>query len=157
MKPFVPGTNRMLARLALSLLCASGVLSASAQTMYKWVDEKGVTHFSEIPPPDGVKGAAKIEVRPASPDKAPVDNWKQREMESKQRRAVESNQQEAARKQEEQQRVRKCRQAQRDADLLTNSQRIFHLNDKGERVYMEESQRAAELAEARREIARSCP
>ena len=125
--------------------------------MYKWVDEKGVTHFSETPPPDGAKGAAKIEVRPASPDKAPVDNWKQREMESKQRRAVEGNQKEAARKQEEQQRARKCRQAQRDVDMLTNSQRIFHLNDKGERVYMEESQRAADLAEAKREVARSCP
>jgi hypothetical protein len=125
--------------------------------MYKWVDEKGVTHFSETPPLDGAKGAAKIEVRPASPDRAPVDNWKQREMESKQRHAAEGNKQEAAKKQEDQQRARKCSRARRDVDMLTNSQRIFHLDDKGERVYLEESQRAADLAEAKREIERSCP
>jgi hypothetical protein len=124
--------------------------------MYKWVDEKGVTHFSETPPPDGAK-AAKIEVKPIAPDKTPQDNWKQREAESKQRRAVQANQDEAARKQEEQQRVRKCRDAQRYADQLQNYSRIFHLNEKGERVYMEEKDRAADLAEARRDVARYCP
>ena len=38
----------LVAGLALST-------AAPAQKMYKWVDEKGVTHFSENPPPDGTK------------------------------------------------------------------------------------------------------
>src|SRR3954471_18345066 len=128
----------------LSLLigvCPQWVFS---QSMYKWVDEKGVTHFSETPPPDGAK-ASKIEVKPTPPDKAPADNWKQREAESKQRRAVQTNQDETTRKQEEQQRAQKCRGAQRYSDQLQNYSRIFHLNEKGERVYMEESERAADL------------
>ena len=142
----------------LGLLCASlACIAALAQSMYKWVDEKGVTHYSETPPPDGTKGAAKIEVKPIAPDKTPVDNWKQREAESKQRRAVQGNQEEAARKQEEQQRTRKCRDAQRSVDQLQNYSRIFHLNEKGERVYLEENQRASELAEAKRDITRYCP
>ena len=40
--------------LGLALTIAAG--SASAQ-MYKWVDAKGKTHFSDQPPPEGVKPA----------------------------------------------------------------------------------------------------
>ena len=117
-----------------------------AQTMYKWVDEKGVTHFSDDPPPEGTKSAAKIEVKPIVPDKAPVDNWKQRELESKQRRAVQGVKDENARRQEEAQRARRCYDAKQRVDTMTHSRRIFHLNDKGERVYLEDDQRGAQLA-----------
>ena len=142
-------------RRALGLLCACGVLCASAQTMYKWVDEKGVTHFSETPPPEGAKGAAKIEVKPIAPDKAPVDNWKQRELESKQRRVSESAKEEAARK-DEAQRARRCSNARNRVDKLTHAASVYHLNEKGERVYLEEKERAQELEEAKRDVARDC-
>ena len=47
--------KRMMA--ALLLLCAG---AASAQ-VYKWVDDKGVTHYSDMPPPPTSK--AKVEVK----------------------------------------------------------------------------------------------
>lgn len=45
-----------VAGLALGLLLTVAAGSASAQ-MYKWVDAKGKTHFSDQPPPEGVKPA----------------------------------------------------------------------------------------------------
>ena len=54
---------------------------SAAQTIYKWVDEKGGLHYSQEPPPDGKGG--KVPIAPASPtDKPPlVDNWRERETE----------------------------------------------------------------------------
>ena len=132
------------------------VFAASAQTMYKWVDEKGVTHFSENPPPDGNKNAQKIEVKPIQSDRPPADNWKQREMESKQVRAKKGVEEESARQREEAQRGRACRNAQNRADAMKNYARVFRLDEKGERVYYDDKQRESELADAQREIARYC-
>lgn len=141
---------------ALAIAAALAVCAASAQTMYKWVDEKGVTHFSETPPPDGNKGVTKIEVKPIAPDKPASDNWREREQEAKQRRAKQGLEQEGARKQEESQRAQRCRAAQRKADTMKNYARVFRLDDKGERVWLEERERASQLDEANQEIAKYC-
>ena len=45
----------MKLRLVLLLLCAAG--AAQAQ-MYKWKDAKGVTHYTDTPPPSGAAAAA---------------------------------------------------------------------------------------------------
>jgi hypothetical protein len=55
-------------RTALYVLLALAAPAFAGQTVYKWVDEKGVTHFSDQP----VAGAEKVEMsggasRPASP------------------------------------------------------------------------------------------
>jgi hypothetical protein len=47
-------------------LCLTMLLPfAAAAQMYKWIDEKGRTVYSETPPPDG-KGA-KVDIRPSGP------------------------------------------------------------------------------------------
>lgn len=45
-------------RLALACLLACAALAAQAQSngVYKWKDAKGVTHYSDTPPPDGRYG-----------------------------------------------------------------------------------------------------
>ncbi|GFE78341.1 hypothetical protein GCM10011487_03410 [Steroidobacter agaridevorans] len=58
-------------RTALYVLLALAAPAFAGQTVYKWVDEKGVTHFSDQP----VAGAEKVELsgganRPASPPPA---------------------------------------------------------------------------------------
>jgi hypothetical protein len=128
---------------------------AAAQTMYKWVDEKGVTHFSQDPPPDGAKGT-KIDVRPTPPSAPAADNWREREQQAKQKRAQQGMADETARQKEESQRASKCRTAQRQADAMENYSRVFRLDDKGQRVYLEDKERASELAQARRDIAEYC-
>ena len=144
-------------RHALFLFCASLVsLGALSQSMYKWVDEKGVTHFSETPPPDGAKGATKIEVKTPQPERPPVDNWKQRDIESRQLRAKQGVEEEKARQQEEAQRPKLCSNAKSRYDQLTSPKNLYRLDNKGERVFMEEKERAAELASAKEDMARYC-
>lgn len=46
---------------AILLLCAGAAGGVHAQ-VYKWVDEKGVTHYSDAPPPPGNANAAKAKV-----------------------------------------------------------------------------------------------
>lgn len=144
-------------RRALLLLFASLLsLGALSQSMYKWVDEKGVTHFSETPPPEGAKGAAKIEVKTAPQGRPAEDNWRQRDAESKQQRAKHGLEEAQARQQEEAQRPRLCDNAKSRYDQLSGPRALYRLDNKGERVFMEEKERAAELAEARADMARYC-
>ena len=62
-------------RLAIACLLACLVLTAQAQSngVYKWKDAKGVTHYSDSPPPAGRYGsvlpdAASRVAAPAKPD-----------------------------------------------------------------------------------------
>jgi hypothetical protein len=131
-------------------------LPAAAQKMYKWVDEKGVTHFSENPPPDGNPSAKQIEVKPIQSDRPYSESWKQKEAEARERRAKQGLAEEQSNKQEAQQRAQKCRQAQKTVDTMTHYARVFRLNEKGERVWMEENEKSAELADAKRDVAKYC-
>ena len=62
-------------------------LPASAQ-VYKWVDEKGTTHYGERPPPG--KKAREVQQRLANPGPAPgkqaQPNWTEKELEFRGRR-----------------------------------------------------------------------
>ena len=131
---------------------------ASAQQMYKWKDEKGVWHFSENPPPDGSK-ADKIEVKPVGgerPAVPPPDSWRNKELESKQQKAKTEGADAIAKKREEDQRAQKCQAYKREMDSLTSGVRLFHLNDKGERVFMEDKERQERIEEARKAIRENC-
>jgi len=127
-----------------------------AQSMYKWVDEKGVTHFTQEPPPPEAKSGGKIEVRTTTPERAPTDNWREREAQSKAQRARQGVADEQARQKEESERANNCRRAQRQMDTFGTPGRVYRLNEKGERVYYEDKDYDAKLAEARENIARYC-
>ena len=129
----------MIRSMLLALLLLP--LAAAAQTMYKWVDEKGVTHFSESPPPDGK--AAKIEVKPVGNEAPRGDDWKQRDLESRQRRAAKEATDSEAQKREQQMRGSRCSTARRHLDALKNMSRVYSVDSKGERVYVEDAERPA--------------
>jgi hypothetical protein len=136
--------------LALGL----AAFAASAQTMYKWVDEKGTTHFSEYPPPDGK--AAKVEVKPTAPETPRSDDWRQRDLESRQRRAQKDVAEAEARRRDEAQRGQRCRQARSELDTVKNSRRVYTVDKKGDRAYMEDKDRPAEIEKWSREVERNC-
>ena len=139
------------------LLSACIVLSvpAFAQQMYKWVDENGRTHFTQEPPPANAKSGGKIEVKTTQPDRPAVDNWREREQASKASKAQQGISDEQARQKEERQRDYNCRRAQDQVDTFSSGI-VYRLNDKGERVYYEDKEREAKLAEAKANIARYC-
>jgi hypothetical protein len=47
----------------LAFLVSSGVALAQADGLYQWKDAKGVTHYSDAPPPKGQYQARNIQVR----------------------------------------------------------------------------------------------
>jgi hypothetical protein len=145
---------------ALILAAALAVSAqASAQTMYKWVDEKGVTHFSGDPPPEGTKGQKfEPKVTPPSSSVAPPvespDKWKGQEAEFR-KRQVERSQQEAADARAAAQRRKRCDEARRKVEWY-ESGRIYRDNPDGSRTWMSDSSRESVLQQQREAIRENC-
>jgi hypothetical protein len=131
--------------------------------VFKWVDEKGVTHYGERPP-QGQK-AQSVETRPlntptpgpgSSPRKAQgSENWQEQNLEF-QRRRIQRERQAEREQQGAKDRQRRCNLARDDLRRLESSRRLYDLNDKGERVYLDDAGRTAALERARRSVERSC-
>lgn len=134
-------------------------LSAPAHAIYKWVDEKGVTHFSDDPPPDGKK-SQKIEPRvtPPSSDAKPAD-WKQREQEQRKKR-IEQDQKDEYQKAKAQnnaaERQNRCLYARRELHVLEKQVPVYHVNEKGEKVYLEDRDRPGQVAKWKQAVGEYC-
>lgn len=139
----------------LAVLAGLVVCPLHAQQMYKWVDERGRTVFSETPPPAGVKGE-KIEVRTQPAEKPAAENWKQREQEFRERRAKQGAEEERARQADEANRGQRCYDAKVKYDRMTRAGRVYRLDDKGERVYYTDDERAAQAEQAKRDMGSYC-
>ena len=145
------------ARRALApVLLALAVGSAQAQPLYKWVDEKGVTQYSQSPPPEGTKGAAKMELRVSPQPSGAADDWKAKEMLSKQKKAKDEVVGERTRQQEASMRRDRCHSAADRLGLYRSQVPVYRFNDKGERVYIEDAERPAEMARAQAEVEKYC-
>ena len=120
---------------------------AAAAEMYKWVDEKGRTVYSEQPPPDGK--ATKIDIRPspAGTGAAPTD-WKQKEMDARQTR-INKEQHDQNEKAVEQNaasaRKNNCLESQRQLNIAQTPRPVFEVNDKGEKVYLDDKERQRQI------------
>lgn len=66
-RPLIAGTG---ACAAIALLLAAGPLPA--QTVYTWKDAKGVTHYSDAPPPEGKYSESTVKAPTPTTPAAPV-------------------------------------------------------------------------------------
>jgi hypothetical protein len=141
---------RALVCLALAL-----ALPAAAQ-MYKWVDEKGVTHYTETPPPD--RKSTKVEIRPSPPAARASDaseSWKERDLEFRTRRVEKEEEKERAERNAAARKDR-CRRSREALDDLQNRAAIYRLDDRGERVYLEDIERTREIEVWRARAKENC-
>ena len=150
------------------MLCVG---AANAQ-QYKWKDSRGRTVYGDIPPA-GVKATPMGPV-PAAPAAAPAGGTEtakaagakdakpltpaEKEMEFR-RRVKEA--QEAAAKQAEKDKAARaqqenCELAREQERTLASGQRVARVDDKGERYYVDDAQRAQELAKARQNVSEWC-
>lgn len=61
----------MIVSFAAIVISAGMIAPGHAQTIQKWVDEKGVTHYGDAPPPEVKSGdATRMKVTPPSEPKA---------------------------------------------------------------------------------------
>lgn len=150
------------AAVGRALILVAGLLlatAAPAQKMYKWVDEKGVTHFSENPPPDGTK-ATTVEPKvtppsgPVAPPKGAAESWREKEADFR-KRQIERGQRDQADARETAQKQQRCDEARRKLAFYSSG-RIFRDNPDGTRTWMEESQRESMLERQREVVRESC-
>ena len=153
--------HKKMLLLVLSLL-AVATLGA---TIYKWVDEKGVTHYSETQPPK--QKVREIQVQPTPPagaesGKPAAKSWQEQELEFRKRHA---ERQEAAKRQEEKEaaakrealaRKQRCILARQNLHTLQMQRAVYSINEKGERVFLDDKTRAAEIQRMKKEVESFC-
>ena len=124
-----------------------------AQTMYKWVDEKGVTHFSETPPPDdkGKAKASKVTPKvtpPSNPGAYNPEAWRTQDSDAR-KRQIERGKGEQSEAKDREQRQVACNRARSRLSMLQNTQIIYRDTPDGSRSFMSDSERDAEIARAK--------
>ena len=163
MANFRTSTRCLLLRATLASVLA-GAAAASWADVYKWVDAQGQTHYSDLPPDPGVNAAAIPLGKPPAPPPpaAPASpaasgspdaiNAKTAGLRGKML-GVEpvDNSPEAQRQRDE-----ACQRMRTEATLLGGDNRVFTLDAKGERAYLDDDTRSARIAELQQQIAAGC-
>ena len=153
--------SRRMARsfwMALALAFAAGNAPAA---IYKWVDEKGVTQYSEKPPPGKKSAEVPIRTPPATAPGAQSapKTWQQQEAEFQQRRVEHEERRvkkDALDQGAAEGRMRACLQARQDLHALEQERPVYTVNEKGERVYIEDKDRAGLRDRVRAIVQQTC-
>lgn len=151
-----------MTRLLAIFLALAFSGAATAQT-YKWTDQSGRVQYGDVPPGDatnatrlkgGTAGSppagapeAKKDAKPLTPEQA-FQKRQQERADADQKAAQE-------RAQAEQNRVN-CEQARASVRQMESGQRLATVNAAGERVFLDDDQRASQLARAQKSAAEWC-
>jgi hypothetical protein len=150
-------------------LCVA--LPASAQT-YKWVDSDGKVQYSDKPPPGNIK-AEKLRAPPRAaaptasegkggipPDAAKTGPRTAAEQEQAFRKrkldTAKAQDQEGRKQAEARDRAENCQRAKAALANLQAGGRQVRIDEKGERVFLDDEQITRETARARQEAAAAC-
>jgi len=161
--------KRLSVALGLALCVA---LQASAQ-MYKWVDSDGKVQYSDKPPPSNIKteklrvpgraasapaasegkGAAQKDAAKAGPKTAAQEEQAFRKRQLDASKAQEAETQKQA---EALERAENCKRAKAALAILQIGGRQMRIDEKGERVFLDDQQIGQETARAQQEAATAC-
>jgi hypothetical protein len=146
----------MLFRALLHIFALALVAVSAHAQVYKWVDEKGVTHYGEAPPQGRQSSEVPNKLGTPGPGGSPSDEDLQaKDREFRQRKiqadaAQEKQQNEAARRRD------LCIQQRDLLARLKESGRTYKLNEKGERVYLDDAERDASIVRQEKLVAEQC-
>jgi hypothetical protein len=170
-----PRRHRLLAAVALTL--AATLAAGDALAQWVWRDRNGQVHASDRPPPrdvperDIVQRPAAAPAPRAAPAPAPAADAPTAagtparvdpELEARRRAAEQQQQarqrQEAAQAEAQaaQQRAENCERARAQLRQLDSGMRIARVNERGERIIIDDAERAAEAQRARQVVASDC-
>ena len=150
----------MVAKLPVLCGLALGlVLSAPLQAdeIYKWVDEEGVTHYLQQPPPSG--DAARIGVD--SPPEEELERERLVEatgerLEARREERREAERQARTNAAEREQREQRCADLRASLGKLTENRRLLVPDGEGNVRRLPEEERQERVAERRRQIEEQC-
>lgn len=149
----------MLRWIAAAMTAAFCTLAVAQQ--YKWVDRHGRIGYGDVPPP----GAKVTRLRPppavpAAPAAARKDAEKplspEAAFQKRQKEAREEEEKLAKERAEAETRRTNCEQAQASLRYLQSGQRATTMSGSGERVFLNDDQRAAETERAQRAVNEWC-
>jgi len=141
-------------RLLLAALLAAP--AAQAQ-MYKCLDARGVTQYTDKPCAAGRGGEVDIRGQPPISGKVtPYREDLRRDERDFQRRESQRERERQADEKQAQARQKRCEQQRAQLLRLEEQRRIASVNAKGERVFLDDSSRQQRVEQLRAEIARSC-
>jgi len=142
-----------------SAIAVLGLLAAAPvhAQMYKCVDDRGVTHYTDKPGPECK--SEKVDIRPAPPLSGKLEERKEdlagQEREFRQRQIDQARQDKQDARDLEAQK-RRCAGMHAEYQRLTSGYRVARVNEKGERVFMEDADRDKRAAQLKSDIARNC-
>lgn len=152
----------MMKKLLLLVLFLS-VAVASFAAIYKWVDDEGVIHYSETPPSGEKTQEMEMEPGPSeneiqqSRDRMERLLEYQKQSDELRRESVEKKRQEKAAEQlEKVERKKRCIRAWQNLHELNIDRAVYSINEKGERVYLDDEMRATQIELMKKIIETDC-
>lgn len=150
--------NKLFSGLAGIILCSLFLNSPAMARLYKWVDENGVTQYTQTPPPKGdftdIKPPAKPAVDPAQAKSAldkRLEGFNKRRDDLGKSKA-EANKQAA----EKAEKTAKCKKARENLAFLQTHARIRSKDRDGKVTMLPEEQRQARIKQANDAIKGYC-
>lgn len=148
----------------LWLIPIAVVLLAAGGTIYRWVDEAGTVHYSDRAPPSGSEGGAvELQPEPAASEmeaaRARLEHLKSELATAQQQRETAEEQARTERLIEQAQRVareRSCALIHQNLYALAQPRPVFRIDQTGQRVYLDDAARAAEVKRLEAERAEQC-
>ena len=147
-------TTKVLVFLACSL-----AIAAVHAEVYKWVDDQGKVHYSDAPPRGTVSKKVELPVNTPQQRENAQERLKAFLEQRKAQEAIHNQEQadkreaQATKRREKEERLGRCLAAQEQLDLLQLGRPVFDMDEKGQRVYLEDKDRPAVIARLRGEIA----
>jgi len=132
----------MRAALLLAGILSLGVMSnTSAESIYKWIDSEGVTHFSAQRPVGIEYERISINSQPtnrqATQARANTSAEKNAQVATRRKQNIEQSAEDKAQaKQDQQTRVENCAKAQARLETYNTSHRLYRALEDGERDYL---------------------
>ncbi|HUX63876.1 MAG TPA: DUF4124 domain-containing protein [Sulfuricella sp.] len=146
-------------RQFLTIVSMLALATAAQAGVTRWVGADGKVHYSDQPPPPTAKSQKTLDLKtsPALPIAAPdsKDGEKslaEKDLEFRKRRvqAEETAAKQAKDQEEAKSRKANCEQARHQVQALQGGQRISKFDEKGERVFLEDNDRAQALEAAKK-------
>jgi len=136
------------------------MLTMAAQAgVTRWVDTEGKVHYSDQPPPPTAKSQKNLDLKnnPTLPQAVPDSkggekSLAEKDLESRKRKvqAEESAAKQAKEQEEAKNRKANCEQARNRLQAMQEGQRISKFDEKGERVFLEDKDRALAIEDAKK-------
>lgn len=151
-----------LCLVLLWLLVAYSDAGHSAE-IHKWVDKDGNVHYSDSPPSDVITEEIKPSPAPSKDNirrtQARTDLLIEQQRASADQRAQEREEKRLRQDIAEEQAIDRailCSRARRSLYALLQPRAVFTTNERGERVYIPDTFRQAEIEEQKRVVAATC-